>query len=104
MRLYFVLCFVLPISGFVIGCENALYDHRGFSTWDWEVFWHGTPEEKEAIQRRKEARYMRMTNAEKWEEAVIGIKRGALLAFVSLWPLLIIAGLAGKLDKKETTE
>ena len=101
---YFILCFVLPISLFVIGCEDALYDHRGFSTWDWNVFWHGTPAEKEAIQQRKEARYMHMTNAEKWEEFAIGIKGGAFGVFVSLVPLLIIAALAGALDDGETDD
>ena len=101
-RFYFILCFALPILGFVIGCEDALYDHRGFSTWDWNVFWHGTRSEKEAIQRGKEARYMHMTNAEKWEEFVTGIKGGAFVAFVSLGLLGMIAGLAGVLDDEET--
>ena len=73
-------------------------------TWDWNVFWHGTPVEKEAIQQRKEARYMHMTNAEKWEEFVIGIKGGAFGFFVSLVPLFIIAALAGALDDEKTDD
>ena len=101
---YFILCFALPILGFVIGCENTLYDQRGFSTLDWNVFWHGTGSEKKAIQRRIEARYMHMTNAEKLKELVISITGGAIGVFVSLVPLVIIAGLAGALDDKETDE
>ena len=103
-RFYFTLCFVLPILGFVASCENTLSHQRGFSTWDWEVFWHGTPAEKEAIQQRHEARYMHMTNAEKLKEFVIAIMGGVFGAFLSLVPLFIIAGLAGKLDDEETDD
>ena len=103
-RFYFTLCFVLPILGFVASCENTLSHQRGFSTWDWEVFWHGTPAEKEAIQQRNEARYMHMTNAEKLKEFVIAIMGGVFGAFLSLVPLFIIAGLTGKLDNEKTDD
>ena len=103
-RLYFILCFVLPILGFVASCENTLSHQRGFSTWDWEVFWHGTPAEKEAIQQRHETRYMHMTNAEKLKEFVIAIMGGVFGACLSLVPLFIIAALAGALDDEKTDD
>ena len=62
------------------------------------------PRKKKAKRRQKEARYMHMTNAEKWEEFVIGIKGGVFGAFAPLVLLAIIAGLAGKLDDEETDD
>ena len=94
-RFYFTLWCVLPILGFVISCENTLYNQRGFSFWD--GFWHKTSAETEA-------RYMHMTNAEKLEELVIGITGGVIGAFVFVVPLIIIAVLAGALDDKKTDE